>query len=219
MRNTNFFSCLTNNLKEIEQIFKNYEFNAYDYIHYENIGKIDIKEIKEKYKNLKPETIRTIALYSKNEKIRNILLSKINKKDNDLQDKICELIKPITIELTKNNYIDKTYEENCFINYKIELQKNNKIDKETMDEIFENIELKINLYAVYELEYLFQEILSRIMNKTDNNNIETLLKIKEYAINNMPKITGKITYTPKYKHEKNISWRTNRRRSKRVYIK
>lgn len=203
-------------LNEIKSLFLDgsYEYSFYDYLHYNNIGKIDIKEIKRRYPNLNLGSIRDITLYSKNDLIREKLFSFMNCVGSEFQIKICSLIKPIIIELTAinrisfdsdlidivmniiNDEVSKKYNMIMnIINGGISKQDDiTGLNYSSLNSMLKNN----NLVYMHEYEYIFQELLIDMLDKINEDNIDILIKAKEYSLQNIPEVTGELTWEPNY---------------------
>jgi len=206
----------TDYLNEIKSLFLDgsYKYVPYDFLHYNNIGKIDIKEIKRKYPNLNLGSIRDVALYSKNEFIREKLFGFMNSVDAEFQIKICSLIRPIIVEIADANMVPCNSDLNDIIINIINGQPskkynmimdiiNGKISKQDdMSDLYypylEGVLKSYNLVYMYEYEYLFQELLVDVLDKINEDNIEMLIKAKEYSLQNIPEVTGNLTWEPNY---------------------
>ena len=197
-----------------------YEYKFYDYLRYCNIGDIDIKQIKNKYSQLDLSSIRDITLYAKNEYFRNEFFKFLNEKNSDFQTKFCKLIRPISIEVTTKSkfygYFGSEFVEliknliNGDSNDNEQLKKTyesiNECEKFSLDSInygrrnagqkeiayLDNPNIKTNnVLYICEFEYFFQDLIIKCLQHLDNENLDTLLRIKDYSLNNIPPATGK----------------------------
>lgn len=202
-----------NYLKLISLLFENYEFNKFDFPYYKNMGLIDINEIMKKYPNLSMSTIRDITMYSVDGDTRNKLFYILNEKNFDYQEKVCKLITPISMSLLNNN----SYVNDEFYEFKYNLSnKDFNFDKDYLDELFctlheecvercknkKDYKKYMNLYFLCEFEYFFQELYMLLYSKIDDENLDMLLKVKEYVISTIPNPSGKIEVIPLFKTER-----------------
>lgn len=203
-------------LNEIKSLFLDgsYEYMPYDFLHYNNIGKIDIREIKGRYSNLSLGSIRDITLYSKNELVREKLFEFMNGVSFDFQVKLCSLIRPIIVEMADVNKVFLDYDlTDIIVNITKSLPSkkynmvmdiiNGKISKQDdMADLYcpylEGVLKSYNLVYMYEYEYLFQELLMDALDKINEDNIYMLIKAKEYSLQNIPEVTGSLTWEPNY---------------------
>ena len=202
-------------LNEIKSLFYDgYEYRPNDFLHYDNIGKIDINEIKRRYPNLSLSSIRDVTLYSKNELVREKLFEFMNCVNVEFQFKICSLIKPIIVEIADVTGVPWNSD---LIDVIIDITKgrqskkynmimdviNGKLSKrDDMNGLYysylEDVLKSYNLVYMYEYEYLFQELLMDVLDKINEDNIDMLIKAKEYSLQNIPEVTGELTWEPNY---------------------
>ena len=51
--------------------------------------------------------------------------------------------------------------------------------------------LRYHYLTYFEFEYFFQDLIIKCLQHLDNENLDTLLRIKDYSLNNIPPATGK----------------------------
>lgn len=198
-------------LDEVESLFldESYEYKYYDYLRYFNLGSVDIYKLKEEYPNLEISTLRDVILYSKDIAVRDTLFNFLNDKNVNYQEKVCKVIRPISIEVTNSMHISG---DGYFSELIINIINSKNIGDEELYHAYRllNSESRYsglktnNAFYISEFEYLFQDLLFKNLEKIEEKDLDILLNMKNNSIDNIPKATGDIEREPIYEWESEL---------------
>lgn len=189
-------------LSLLSSLFDNYEYRPYDYLYYRNICETDIEKILSKYPTLSLMVVREITMYSSNHETAEKIYEILSQKDETFQKKVCSFLLPVSVST-----FTSTLDYYGIGDFKRKLKNTDyEFSKDYLDLITEKLQRlnvekikQINLYFIWQFEYLFQTLYIANAELINGENIDTLQEIRKYILDNSPKVTGNIKRIPQYK--------------------